>query len=308
MAEKDMSEKRLENYADVFADIVNVLLFDGKRLIQPNDLLDSLPKTSYKGDTGKLHEEERDIAKFWLNGRIKIALVGLENQTDVDYDMIFRVLGYDGITYRDQLDLLSDELDSKGKPKKSKQRFPVFTLVLYFGFNHWTKRRKLSDFVTVPTVLKPYFNDYKLNVFEIAWLDDDIVAKFQSDFKYVADFFVQMRKNKNYQPPNWQLNHVAAFLDLMSVLTGDYRFVNSYNTNIERSATDMKIPFLDEVENRGIEKGIEKGREQGREQILIENIRAVMDSFNVSVEKAMEVLKVPANKHKYFLEQLQVEK
>jgi len=301
MAEKDMSEKRLENYVDVFADIVNVLLFDGKRLIQPNDLLDSLPKTSYKGDTGKLHEQERDIAKFWLNGQIKIALVGLENQTDVDYDMIFRVLGYDGITYRDQLDLLSDELDSKGKPKKSKQRFPVITLVLYFGYEkHWTKRRKLSEFLTVPKDLKPYFNDYKLNVFEIAWLDDDTVAKFQSDFRYVADFFVQMRKNKNYQPPNWQLNHVAAFLDLMSVLTGDYRFVNSYNAKIERSATDMKIPFLDEVENRGIEKG--------RNEILIENIRAVMDSFNVPIEKAMEVLKVPANKYQYFMEQLQVEK
>jgi len=43
-------------------------------------------------------------------------------------------------------------------------------------------------------------------------------------------------------------------------------------------------------------------------QILIENIRAVMDSFNVPIEKAMEVLKVPANKYQYFMEQLQVEK
>ena len=300
MTDKDMTEKRLENFADVFADIVNVLLFHGNRLIHPHDLLDSLPKTSYKGDSGKLHEQERDISKFWLNGRIKIALVGLENQTDVDSDMIFRVLGYDGITYRDQLDLLSDELDSKGKPKKSKQRFPVFTLVLYFGFNHWSKKRKLSDFVTVPNVLLPYFNDYKLNVFEIAWLDNETVAKFQSDFKYVADFFVQMRKNKNYQPPNWQLHHVSAFLDLMTVLTGDSRFAKSYSDSIKRSVSDMKIPFLDEVENRGIEKG--------REQNLIENIRAVMDSFNVPVEKAMEVLKVPANKHQYFLEQLQSSK
>ena len=305
MAEKDMSEKRLENYADVFADIVNVLLFDGKRLINPLDLLDSLPKTSYKDDAGKLHEEERDIAKFWLNGKIKIALVGLENQTDVDYDMIFRVLGYDGITYRDQLDLLSDKLDSNGKPKKSKQRFPVITLVLYFGYEkHWTKRRKLSDFVSVPADLLPYFNDYKLNVFEIAWLDDDTVAKFQSDFKYVADFFVQMRKNKNYKPSNWQIKHVAAFLDLMSVLTGDYRFAQSYNVNLERSVSDMKIPFLDEVENRGIEKGLQ----QGREQNLIENIRAVMDSFNVPVEKAMEVLKVPLDKKDYYLALLQLDK
>ena len=215
--------------------------------------------------------------------------------------MIFRVLGYDGITYRDQLDLLSDELDSNGKPKKSKQRFPVITLVLYFGYEkHWTKRRKLSDFVSVPADLKPYFNDYKLNVFEIAWLDDETVAKFQSDFRYVADFFVQMRKNKNYKPPKWQLNHVAAFLDLMTALTNDSRFVESYNNHLEGSVLDMTIPFLDEVENRGIAKG--------RDQCLIENIRAVMDSFDVSVDKAMDSLNIPKDKHQFYLSQLQISK
>ena len=63
----------------------------------------------------------------------------------------------------------------------------------------------------------------------------------------------------------------------------------------------MKIPFLDEVENRGIEKGRAEGREQGREQNLIENIRAVMDSLNVSIEKAMEILKVPSDKQQFYL-------
>ena len=78
MAEKDATEKTLESYADVFADIVNVLLFDGKRIIAPEDLRDALPRSIYKLD-GKLHEQERDTAKFWLSGRIRIALLGLEN-------------------------------------------------------------------------------------------------------------------------------------------------------------------------------------------------------------------------------------
>ena len=38
MGEKDIAEKTLEAYNDVFADIVNVLLFDGKRLVQENEL------------------------------------------------------------------------------------------------------------------------------------------------------------------------------------------------------------------------------------------------------------------------------
>ena len=70
----------------------------------------------------------------------------------------------------------------------------------------------------------------------------------------------------------------------------------------------MKIPFLDEVENRGIEKGIEQGRAEGRNETILANLRYVMDSFNVPVEKAMEVLKVPEHKYQYFLEQLQASK
>ena len=141
-------------------------------------------------------------------------------------------------------------------------------------------------------------------MFEIAWLDDETVAKFESDFKYVADFFVQMRENKNYKPNNWQIKHVAAFLDLMSVLTNDSRFVDSYNANIERSVSDMNIPFLDEVENRGIKKG----RAEGRDETILANLRSVMQSFNVPVEKAMDSLQIPKDQQPYFLSRLGVEK
>ncbi|MBR1742520.1 MAG: hypothetical protein IJ733_11780 [Lachnospiraceae bacterium] len=36
MAEKDMTEKALEAYDDVFADIVNSLMFDGREKVQEN--------------------------------------------------------------------------------------------------------------------------------------------------------------------------------------------------------------------------------------------------------------------------------
>ncbi len=37
MAEKDITEKILADYNDVFADIVNVLLFHGEQVISPDD-------------------------------------------------------------------------------------------------------------------------------------------------------------------------------------------------------------------------------------------------------------------------------
>lgn len=60
MAEKDITEKILESYNDVFADIVNVLLFDGEQVIKPDELEDQAPRSAYKAD-GKIREIERDV-------------------------------------------------------------------------------------------------------------------------------------------------------------------------------------------------------------------------------------------------------
>ena len=83
MAEKDISEKMLESYNDVFADIANVLLFDGKEVMKPTDLEDQAPRSAYKAD-GKIREVERDVAKRWKNGSVRIACIGVENQTAID--------------------------------------------------------------------------------------------------------------------------------------------------------------------------------------------------------------------------------
>ena len=38
MGQKDKVEKLLEDYPDVFADIINVLIYDGKQVIKPQKL------------------------------------------------------------------------------------------------------------------------------------------------------------------------------------------------------------------------------------------------------------------------------
>ena len=64
MGQKDMAEKLLADYNDVFADIVNVLLFDGRNEISEDDLIETKVKSQYKADDSKLHEQERDVAKI----------------------------------------------------------------------------------------------------------------------------------------------------------------------------------------------------------------------------------------------------
>ena len=102
--EKDISEKALESYTDVFADIVNGLLFGGREVIRETELEDAHPGSQLKLD-GALHEQERDVAKFWKHDEIRIALCGMENQTEPDRDMALRILGYDGASYKEQVNL-----------------------------------------------------------------------------------------------------------------------------------------------------------------------------------------------------------
>ena len=83
MPEKDITERHLESYNDVFADVVNVLLFDGKRRVKPEDLKDTRARTFYKAD-GKLHVQERDVSKLWVSEGAVISLIGFENQTEAN--------------------------------------------------------------------------------------------------------------------------------------------------------------------------------------------------------------------------------
>lgn len=240
MAEKDISEKMLESYNDVFADIANVLLFEGKEVINPEDLEDQAPRSAYKAD-GKLREIERDVAKRWKNGSVRIACIGVENQTAIDPLMPLRVIGYDGAEYRTQY-------------KTTTGKYPVVTFVLYFGLEkEWEKEISLKQCFDIPPELESYVNDYKVKVFSIAFLSPEKVAQFKSDFRIVADYFVQKRMTHDYVPSTQTIIHVQETLQLLSIMGNDDRFEKAYNSNAEGGPHNM-CDVLDRVENRGEEK------------------------------------------------------
>ncbi len=273
VAEKDITEKILESYNDVFADIVNVLLFDGEEILREDELIDEDVRSAYKAD-GKIHELERDTAKRWVRKNIRIACIGLENQTAADADMPLRVIAYDGAEYR-------AELNEKGK----NGRYPVVTLVLYFGYEkHWDKPTNLIDCLDIPIEFKPYVKDYEINLFEIAYLTDEKVKKFKSDFRIVADYFVQMRKNKNYIPSPAEMEHVQAVLHMMSVMTGDHRFEEVCSNNTEEGGNINMCEVLDRIENRGIAKGREEGVREG----ITEMLRKYMNKHDCNADEAMD--------------------
>lgn len=255
MGTKDITENYLEAYNDVFADIVNVLLFQGEKIIIPEQLTNAVSKAVYKADDG-LHEEERDISKYWSVGNIRIAIYGIENQTDIHPYMPLRLMGYDGASYREQL--------LTGTPK---EKYPVITLVLYFGTERpWGSPLALSDCFNIPKKLTPYFSDYRINVFNIAFLSDETIGQFTSDFRIVADYFSQMRKKMDYKPSSEQIVHVDAVLKMMSLMTGDDRFIEVQQ--MEKGEVHTMCEVMDRIERKGQVEGqkntlfrlVEKGK------------------------------------------------
>lgn len=92
-------------------------------------------------------------------------------------------------------------------------------------------------------------------MFEIAFLSEEQVAMFKSDFRIVADYFVQIRKNKDYTPTDTQMKHVKEVLQLMSVLTRDHRFEEAADAVMEGDEPKNMCEVLDKVEQRGKEIG-----------------------------------------------------
>ena len=278
MAEKDITEKNLEALNDVFADIVNVLLFKGEQVINEKDLEADTTKSMFKAD-GKIHEQERDVSKFWKNGEIRISILGIENQTAQDSDMPLRVISYDGASYKQQL------LD-----KNQKKRYPVATLVLYFGTEEkWSKAKHLYDCFEIPEKLKPFVNDYKINVFNIAFLSQKTIAMFKSDFKIIAEYFRAKRLNQKYKGSKEKLKHANETLKMFSALTGDDSFEKVYNeSNFKKGGINM-CDVVERIRNDGITEGINKGILEGKADV----IRKMLDANALTIEQIADILKLP---------------
>ena len=139
MGNKDIAEKHFEEINSIFADIVNGTIFGGKQTIKEDELFDLPAKSQYKADDNKLHEQERDIAKRWSKEEVVFSIIGIENQTKIDKDMVLRVIGYDGASYRSQL-----------LNKRQTKRYPVITIVLYYGKEPWDAPRSLKERLDIP--------------------------------------------------------------------------------------------------------------------------------------------------------------
>ena len=132
----------------------------------------------------------------------------------------------------------------------------------------------------IPVHLDKFVNDYQMHVFEVAWLTEEQISHFHSDFRIVANFFANKRKNKDYIPDDpTEIKYVDEVLKLLQVMTGDKRYKEIFSKKKEgvRSMCDV----AERLEKMGWEKGIQQGMEQGIERGMEQGMKQGIQQGNI---------------------------
>ena len=263
LGEKDILEKKLLMFNDVFADFVNGIMFDGKDVVKEDELVDLSGWSHYKGDDSKHRFQDRDVVKLWKKENVVISLIGIENQDIPDKNMVFRVLSYDGASYRTQL---VEEESRKRKKNASidgelQDIFPVITFVIYYGEEEWRHETTLHKRLNLGSALKHYVSDYSINLIDLKKLSEDDINKFKKDFKLIADYMVKGSKHK---ADRIDLNHPEEVSELILRLTGEEL---PFEVECEEGGKNREKffePMFERAEARGEARGRAEGREEGR--------------------------------------------
>ena len=257
MGNKDISGKNLEQYADVFSDIVNALLYYGRKVVREENLHPAPTETFYRTSSG-WHQQFQDTCMYeYQNEKVYIQYT-IENQAEEDAWMILRKAGYEGAVYRGQYG--------------GREHFGVVTIVLNWGKKMWNGAADLHEFLSAkdyPDEIMQYIDNQVLHVFNMHHLSSEIRERFKSDMRIVVDYLAEQEK---YEPSFQKIKHSEALLFMLESLTGDDRF----NKILEQMEDKEKgkdgitmCELLDRYWNDGVSKGMVQGLSQAVLKVLL---------------------------------------
>lgn len=276
---KDVPEKILEDFNDVFADIHNALVFKGRKVLDEKELVPMVTEAFTIRPNGKPRQGNRDIRKAdKQHGQYRL-ICGLENQEGCDNTMPVRVMGYNFAAYEEQIREITEKNRQRKKPAITKrihddQRLaPVITTVLYYGNEKWERPLSLYDMLEFPEDLaeeiKPYVADYPINLISLAELTKEERERFQSDFRMVAEYIAcgrDMEKFKEIVSENRKsIKHPKELLAVLDEGKTEEEYRSIVETLMEKNEGEEGIKmqgFADYYVNEGIQKGIQRGQER----------------------------------------------
>lgn len=213
MGDIDAKASQYTSRPEVFADLFNFYLYDGKQVIKKEELkkLDTVfkevpNKRSKKKSVERYRDGLREAIIMGDDNAVYMLILGIENQTNVHYGMPVRNMLYDALGYSEQIKENADD-HKKGNDlmygpeflsgiKKGDKLIPIITLVVYFGQEDWDGPMSLYDMLDIgDEKLYNYIQNYKLNFISPYRMSYEEMDKLKSNFRLLAKF-IKCGQNK----------------------------------------------------------------------------------------------------------------
>lgn len=266
---KDVTQKNLEGFPDVAADILNMFIHGGKQVVKAGNLYPAPTETEYAPPGSVLRNQLEDISKYEMQeGKIRVQYL-LANQSESDRGMILRKAGYMGAIYREQYD------------GKAADFFPVVSLVLYWGSGCWESPcgiKELFSDTNLPAELWELADDLRLHVFKMRTLPPEVRELFTSDMRLVADYLAEGNGFRSDRP----VIHKEALIRLLRALGEDTdvedtgRILEEMDIKEEDEITMCEL--FDQYTRRGRKEGLEEGIKTGFGEGLQQGLKALIST------------------------------
>ena len=274
MGTKDSKAKEYLSDNTRFSEICNYVLFDGEKVIKPEDLkeCDTTEVLSVFGIDKKqiVKQKWRDLLKSVSvkhTGQMYVILIGAEAQTDIHYAMPVKTMIYDALNYGEQVNE-AKKRHRKNKDYRSSDEFlsgftlddkltPVITITLYLGTTQWDGPRSLAEMMPqMDERILPFINDYRINLLNPLEITD--FSKFETGLR---PLFELLKNASDEEKLNELITKDETFTKV------DVETVAAINLFV---GTDIKYDEKEEVVNmckawddhkkRGIQEGMKQGR------------------------------------------------
>ena len=203
MGTKDSKAKEYLSDNTRFSEICNYVLFDGEKVIKPEDLkeCDTTEVLSVFGIDRKqiVKQKWRDLLKSVSvkhTGQMYVILIGAEAQTDIHYAMPVKTMIYDALNYGEQVNE-AKKRHRKNKDYRSSDEFlsgftlddkltPVVTITLYLGTVQWDGPRSLVEMMPqMDERILTFINDYRINLLNPLEITD--FSKFETGLRQLFE-------------------------------------------------------------------------------------------------------------------------
>ena len=197
MAEKDLTAKAFLAKKHIFADFVNTFIFKGRKLVKPKSIriLDKELSNIEEVRDGSVDGVmlTRDMARLCVACNTEIGtfvfICCMEFQSTQASDVVFRVMCYDALQYKAQLDAMRKKV--RGKV------FEVITIVINLSGKAWTQPTSIHEYFNIPPDSEfMHCPDYRICVFDLYGKDAEICDKFCTELKVVLNCFRFAKKSR----------------------------------------------------------------------------------------------------------------